>query len=250
LYKRFEKKTVLITNAKGIIGSTCARLFHNEGANIVVNDKDRESMSKISDELKTRILTTNEDLASNQGTKKMVDLALDSFGTIDALIFNEEAPEPKDMQKIDVNFWETTVDRNLISIFHTLQEVYNIFKEKKDGSIVFVSSLGARSGIAGATNYTSSSGGVLGVMKSVSKEWSRWGVTCSAVCPGVIEENIQGIPTSMKKQFEQTQVELASVRNVTADEVAKVILFLASEDGKPINGQTINVDYGLYIYML
>jgi NAD(P)-dependent dehydrogenase (short-subunit alcohol dehydrogenase family) len=153
------------------------------------------------------------------------------------------------MQEIDANFWEKTVDQNLVSIFHTLQSVYDIFKEKKGGSIVFVSSLGARSGMAGATNYTSSSGGVLGVMKSVSKEWSRWGVTCSAVCPGVIED-VQGIPANMKKQFEQTQVELASVRNVTADEVAKVILFLASEDGKPINGQTINVDYGLYIYML
>jgi NAD(P)-dependent dehydrogenase (short-subunit alcohol dehydrogenase family) len=250
LYQRFEEKTILITNAKGIIGSTCARLFHDEGANMVVNDKDKESMNKIRDELKTRILTTNEDLASNHGPNKMVNLALDSYGTIDVLIFNEECPQPRDMQEIDVDLWEKTVDQNLISIFHTLQAVYDIFKEKKEGSIVFVSSLGARSGIAGATNYTSSSGGVLGIMKSVSKEWSRWGVTCSAVCPGVIEENIQGIPTSMKKQFEQTQVELASVRNVTANEVAKVILFLASEDGKPINGQAINVDYGLYIYML
>jgi 3-oxoacyl-[acyl-carrier protein] reductase len=249
LCQRFERKTILIINAKDIIGSTCARLLHNEGANIVVNDKDRESINWISDELKTRILATNEDLAFSHGAKKMVDLVLDSYGTIDALIFNEEAPEPRDMQEIDMDFWEKTVGRNLISIFHTLQAVYDIFKEKKGGSIVFVSSLGARSGIAGATNYASSSGGVLGIMKSVSKEWSRWGVTCSAVCPGVIEENIQGIPAGMKKQFEQTQVELASTRNVTAKDVAKVILFLASEDGKPINGQAINVDYGLYIYM-
>ncbi len=246
----FEGKTILITNASGIIGSTCARLLHNEGANIVVNDKDRESMNRISDEFKTRILVTNEDLAFSYGAKKMVDLVLDSYGTIDTIIFNEETPKPRDMQKIDTDFWEKTVSRNLISIFHTLQAVYNIFKEKKRGSIVFVSSLGARSGVVGATNYTSSSGGVLGIMKSVSKEWSRWGITCSAVCPGVIEENIQGIPAEMKKQFEQTRVELAFTRNVTANEVAKVILFLASEDGKPINGQAINVDYGLYIYMI
>ena len=247
--QRFEGKTVVITNAKGILGLACARLFHDEGANVVVNDTGIESMREIEKALKDRVLISNENLTRLEGAKRMINATLSSFGTIDALVCNEGCPEPKSIQEIDTHFWEKSVDLDLISTFHTLQAVYNTFKEKKSGSIVLVSSLGAKSGVAGAVNYSSSSGSILGIMKSISKEWSRWGITCSAVCPGVIEEGEQGIPANFKEQFEQTQVELASTRNVTANEVAKVILFMASEDGRPINGQTINVDYGLHVFM-
>lgn len=248
MFQRFKGKTIIITNASGIIGSTCARLFHKEGANIVINDLNDQKLIELKKELMENILIQNKDLTISKEAFDVVKSTLDTFGTFHTLICNEDSSNCKYTMEVDLDTWKESVDKNLISLFHILQAVYRTFREQRYGSIIFVSSLMGRCGGNGAINYASSMGGVLGIMKGISKEWSHWGVTCSAVCPGVIMEGEQGFPKELKNQFQPTQVELASKRNVTAEEVAKIILFLSSEDGRPINGQAINADYGLHIY--
>ncbi|MBS7623496.1 SDR family oxidoreductase [Candidatus Bathyarchaeota archaeon] len=244
---RFSGKTVLIVNAAGSIGLAAARLFHAESANVVMNDTRGEAIVQLAELLGDRAWATNLDLLDAEAGPRLVNSVVDRFGSVDILVCNEGSSYGGNMEGITAEVWSQVMERNLTTVFHALQGVYGQFRSRGRGSVVMVSSLAARTGCAGMIDYASSMGGVLGLMKSVSREWSRWGVTCSAVCPGPIAEGDQGLNSDLRSQYAQTQVELAS-RNVTAEEVAKVILFLASEDGRPINGQAINVDYGLHIY--
>lgn len=244
---RFAGKTVIITNAAGSVGLAAARLFHAENANVVMNDIEKDAVRSLEEKLRTRAWSTDFDLLEAETGGRLAKAVVDRFGSIDVLVCNEGRSDGKPTESITTADWAEMMERNLTTIFHALQGVYDYFRSRGRGSVIMVSSLAARSGCGAMVDYASSMGGVLGIMKSVSREWSRWGVTCSAVCPGPIAEGDQGLSSGLKGQFIQTQVELAD-RNVTAEEVAKIILFLASEDGRPINGQAINVDYGLHIY--
>jgi NAD(P)-dependent dehydrogenase (short-subunit alcohol dehydrogenase family) len=244
---RFSGKTVLIINAAGSIGLAAARLFHAENANVAMNDTRVEAIIRLAESLGDKAWATGLDLLDAEAGHRLVNDVVEKFGSIDVLVCNEGSSYGGSMEEVTVEGWSHAMERNLTTVFHALQGVYGQFRSRGRGSVVMVSSLAARTGCAGMIEYASSMGGVLGLMKSVSREWSRWGVTCSAVCPGPIVEGDQGLSSKLRSQYAQTQVELAS-RNVTAEEVAKVILFLASEDGRPINGQAINVDYGLHTY--
>jgi NAD(P)-dependent dehydrogenase (short-subunit alcohol dehydrogenase family) len=244
---RFEGKTVVITNAAGSVGRVAARLFHEENANVAMNDAREDIIRSLQVSLGPRALATNFDLCKAQADIQLTKAVVDRFNSVDILVCNEGSSAGKNMEESGVEDLDMLTERNLTTVFHALQGVYERFREKKRGSVILVSSIAAKSGCAAMIDYSSSMGGVLGIMKSVSREWSRWGVTCSAVCNGPIVERDQGLSLSFKDQFRQTQVELANT-NVTAEQVARVILFLASEDGRPINGQAINVDYGLDTY--
>ena len=244
---KFAGKTVIITNAAGSVGLAAARLFWEEDANIIINDTRTEMVSRLAEELGSKALATVLDLTKAEAGIQLAQSALDRFKSIDILVCNEGYSSGMQMEDITAGDWSKMMEKSLLSIFHVLQGVYESFRNKQEGSVVLVSSVAARSGCPGAIDYASSMGGILGIMKMISREWSRWGVTCSAVCPGPIAEGDQGLNPRFRGQFSQTQVELAN-RTVTAEQVARVILFLSSKDGRPINGQAINVDYGLYIY--
>jgi len=244
---RFDGKTVIITNSAGSIGLATARLLHEENANIVMNDERIDVVRSLEGKLGSRALATDFDLSKAEAATLLAQKTLDRFKSIDILVCNEGRSDGKAIADITADDWDRVMEKNLTEILHALQGVYRSFRSKQHGTVVLVSSVAARSGCGNMVGYSSSMGGVLGIMKTVSKEWSRWGVTCSAVCPGPIAEGDQGLSHSQRGQFAQTQVELAN-RNVTAEQVAKVILFLASEEGRPINGQAINLDYGLYLY--
>lgn len=245
---RFVGKTVIITNAAGSVGLAAAKLFHEEGANVVANDDRVSKLLLLGRSLNSRFKVTSYDLTKSEAGIQLAKEALDEFKSIDILICNEGSSQGRPLMEITSEEWDSIIDRNLTTIFHALQGVYDHFRGKGAGTVILVSSIAGRSGCGEMVDYASSMGGVLGIMKTVSREWSRWGVTCSAVCPGPIVESDQGLNVKFKSRYTQTQVELASFRNVTAEQVARVILFLASEDGRPLNGQAINVDYGLYLH--
>jgi len=250
LPSRFVDKTVIITNAAGSVGLATAKLFHEEGANVVANDDRVSKLRLLERSLGSRFKATSFDLTRPEAGIQLAKAALDEFKSIDILICNEGASQGRPLMDVTSNEWDNVIDRNLTAIFHALQGVYDHFRGKGAGTVILVSSIAGRSGCGEMVDYSSSMGGVLGMMKTVSREWSRWGVTCTAVCPGPIEEGDQGLNVKFKSRYSQTQVELASFRNVTAEQVARVILFLASDDGKPLNGQAINVDYGLYLHSI
>ncbi|MGQ9542580.1 MAG: SDR family NAD(P)-dependent oxidoreductase [Candidatus Bathyarchaeia archaeon] len=249
LQGRFVGKTVIITNAAGSVGIAAARLFHSEGANVIANDERISALQILEHGLDSRFKATFFDLSRPEAGFQLAQETLGRFGSIDILVCNEGTSHGKILMDVTVQEWDMVIEKNLTAIFHVLQGVYNHFREKGSGTVILVSSIVGRSGCGDMVDYASSMGGVLGMMKTISREWSRWGVTCSAVCPGPIEEGDQGLNVKSRSRFSQTQVELAN-RNVTAEQVARVILFLASEDGKPINGQAVNVDYGLYLHTL
>ena len=244
---RFTGKTAMITNASGSVGLAAAHLFHSEGANVVMNDARKELTTALTKKLGSRAMATCFDLSRAEAGIQLAQATIEKFGSIDVLIFNELPIEEKPVEDITPEDWDRITDQSLTAVLHALQGVYESFKNRMAGSVILVSSSAARYGCSGVVGYTSMMGGVLGLMKSICREWSRWGVTCSAVCLGPISEQDQGMSSKLKGQFAHTQVELAN-RNVTAEQVAKIILFLASEDGKPINGQAINIDYGLNTY--
>ncbi len=244
--ERFDGKTVIIVNASGSIGLAVARLLNEENANVVMNDTRIEPIRLLEEKYGSKAIATNFDLSKPEAGFQLVEITLEKFKSVDILICNEGLVDARPVESITPEDWDEMTERNLTVVFHALQGVHEPFKKRQYGTVILVSSLAARSGCGGMVSYASAMGGVLGIMKTVSKEWSRWGVTCSAVCPGPIVESDQGLSSSLKGQFAQTQVEMAN-RNVTAEEVARVILFLASEDGRPINGQAVNVDYGLHL---
>lgn len=229
-------RSVLITGGNRGIGLATARAFADIGDKVAVTTRGGD----VPDD---RLLAVPGDMTDPDSVTAAVSAASDAHGPIEVLVANAGITRDTLLLRMSEDDWSQVIDTNLSGAFRVVKRVARDMLRQRRGRIVLVSSVVGLSGSAGQVNYAASKSGLVGLARSVARELGSRGITANVVAPGFVETDMtSGLDDEMRATYLE-QVPLG--RFADADEVAKVIRWLASEDAGYVTGAVIPVDGGL-----
>lgn len=245
---RLKDKVVVITGGAGGIGQACAKAFAAEGARVVVADVNLGQAREVAQQLggSDRALGLQVDVTSPQSVQAMVDETMRAFGRIDVLVNNAGIFHRTPIDDLPVEDWDQLMAVNLKGVFLCSQAVLKIMKHQRSGNIINMASMGGQlGGIVAGADYSASKAGVLCFTKSLAKNAGPLGINVNAVNPGVIDSPMTRPwgPELLQKRIEETPLG----RLGTVEDVADVVVFLASHQARFIHGAHIDVNGGIYM---
>ena len=250
--KLLEGKTAIVTGAARGIGEAVAIKFAEHGANVAftfVSDSSKEKATALEQKL-TALGVKAKAYQSNAGDfaacEAFVNDVLKEFGTVDICVNNAGISKDNLLLRMTPEQFEEVIKVNLNSVFYMTKQVIRSMMKAKSGSIINMSSIIGEMGNAGQSSYAASKAGVIGFTKSVAKELGSRNIRCNAIAPGFVETDM----TSYLKEGEGAEKYKAGIplgRFASAEDIANVTLFLASDMGSYVTGQTISVCGGLNI---
>ncbi|MCK5422516.1 MAG: 3-oxoacyl-[acyl-carrier-protein] reductase [Deltaproteobacteria bacterium] len=239
-------KVALVTGASRGLGKAIALQLAKEGAQVVVNyAKSAEKAGEVVDAIQSaggNALTMQTDVSNFEEVEKMVDAIYEKFGRIDILVNNAGVNRDELLISMEKEDWNKVISTNLGGLFHCTKSVAKYMMLQKHGRIINISSIAGERGGRGQSNYAASKGGVNAFTRSVAMELAPKKITVNAVAPGVFETEMSS--TVIRRAKDHILNSIALKRLGQADEVAKVVAFLASDDSSYITGETIRVDGG------
>ncbi|WP_319406273.1 SDR family NAD(P)-dependent oxidoreductase [uncultured Desulfosarcina sp.] len=245
-------KVLLLTGGSSGIGEATVIEAAKRGYKISFTYNTRENPAqKIIDHLRreyqTDAIATQCDVSSFHAASDVVVKTIDAFGTIDVLVNNAGTALDGVSWKMEEEKWDRVIDVNLKGVFNFVRHVSPIFKEKKAGKIVNVSSINGLRGKFGNSNYSAAKAGVIGYTKAIAKELGPYNINVNAIAPGTIKTVMISEAPDSQKIIDLALNEIVIKRIGEPNDVANVILFLASEEARHILGEVIRVDGGQYI---
>ena len=240
-------KCALITGATRGIGKQIAITLAKQGYNIALNyrkeNEELENTKKEIEKIGVQILAVKGDVANFEDCENFVKQVIERFGQIDVLVNNAGITKDMLLMRMKKEDFEQVIDTNLVGTFNVTKNVVPYMMKARSGRIINISSVVGISGTAGQTNYSASKAGIIGFTKSLAKEIASRNILVNAVAPGFIETNMTDVLKDDVKQEIAKNIPLK--RMGTAQDVANVVKFLASDDSSYITGQVINVDGGM-----
>jgi 3-oxoacyl-[acyl-carrier protein] reductase len=250
--KLLEGKTAIVTGAARGIGEAVATKLAEQGANIAftyISDGSAEKAKTLEEKL-TALRVKAKAYQSNAGDytacETFVNDVLATFGQIDICVNNAGISKDNLLLRMTPDQWDEVMQVNLKSVFNMTKQVIKPMMKAKSGSIINMSSVIGEMGNAGQSSYAASKAGVIGFTKSVAKELGSRNIRCNAIAPGFVETDM----TSYLKDGATADKYKAGIplgRFSSAEEIANVTLFLASNLSSYVTGQTISVCGGLNI---
>lgn len=242
-------KTVVITGASRGIGRECARLFAQKGYNVVINYNNSEDRAReLCDELISQGFSAamvKADVSVSAQAKKLIDKAVELFGSIDVLVNNAGIGEQRLITDVTDEIWERMIGVNLNAVFYCTRQALKHMINKKSGKIINISSIWGICGASCEVHYSAAKAGVIGFTKALAKEVGLSGITVNCVAPGVIETEMN--KALSKDDLEALCDETPVGRLGTPKDIASTVLFLAEDTGSFITGQVISPNGGFVI---
>lgn len=240
-------KVAFITGATRGIGRAIALELANEGYNIALNYRTEnealETLKKEISELSVECYPVQGDVSKAEDSERMTKEIIEHFEQIDVLVNNAGITKDKLIQRMKEEEFTDVINVNLVGTFNITKNVIKYMTKKRYGKIINISSVVGISGNAGQSNYAASKAGIIGFTKSIAKELASRNITANAVAPGFIQTDMTNVLKDEVKEAIEGTIPLK--RLGTAEDVAKVVKFLASDDSNYITGQVINVDGGM-----
>ncbi|MGQ9825147.1 MAG: 3-oxoacyl-[acyl-carrier-protein] reductase [Desulfotomaculales bacterium] len=242
-------KKALVTGASRGIGRAVALALAKAGADVAVNfnsqsEAAEEVVAKIR-ELGRQSVCFQANVADPKEVSEMVNFAQKELGQIDILVNNAGVARDNLVMLLKDEDWDATLETNLRGAFNCTRAVARHMLKARWGRIINISSVVGLMGNAGQANYAASKGGLIAFTKSVARELGSRNITVNAVAPGVIATEMTGaLPAAAK---ERMLAQIALGRLGQPEEVASVVVFLASEAASYITGQVIVVDGGMHM---
>ncbi len=241
-----EGKTALITGAARGIGKEIALKLAESGCNIAICDLNKDIIESTIDEIKDSGVEAEGivcDVTSKDSVKKMIDKFLEKFTNIDILVNNAGITQDTLLMRMSEKQWKSVLDVNLTGTFNVTKSLIRSMIKNRYGKIINISSVVGLMGNPGQTNYSASKAGIIGFTKSVAKEYGKRNIYANAVAPGFIETEMTD---SLSEKAETDLMNNVSIkRKGTPEDVANLVLFLASDLSDYITGQVISVDGGM-----
>ncbi len=248
-------KVVLITGGAGGIGRATAQLFLDRGAKVVLVDINQEALDNAKNALSAgddRIKVVQANVTDEDDVKNYVKQTVDTFGKIDVFFNNAGVNGPFEMIKdLEKEKFEQVMNINVMGVFLGLKHVIRQMETQGYGSIINTTSNAAYIGSAGMAGYIASKHGVAGITKTAALEVAGNGIRVNAVAPAAIDTqmlaDIQNniTPGEPEKSGEAIKQGIPAGRFGAPEEVAQVVLFLASDNASFVNGSLYNVDGGM-----
>jgi len=240
-------KTALITGAARGIGKSIALRLASEGADIAFTDlSEDEAFKSTVTELNACGVKCKgyvSDASDFEQTHSLISTILQDFGHIDVLVNNAGITRDGLLMRMSEQQWDMVMTVNLKSAFNFCHAVVPIMARQRCGSIINISSVVGVAGNAGQSNYSASKAGMIALAKSIAKEMGARNIRANAVAPGfVMTEMTKQLPEEVLKGW-CDRIPLR--RGADPDEIAKVVLFLASDLSSYVSGQVIQIDGGM-----
>jgi len=258
---QLEGKTAFITGASRGLGRAVAEVFSKEGARCALAARDAGRLEKVAQSLGPpgRHLVLPADISDESAVEAAVKAADDEFGKIDILVNCAAAALIRPLSEMSAEEWDRLMNINVRGCFLVCRAVVRqMLARQTPGRLILVSSISGKSGAAGISAYAASKFAVIGFVQSLSKELASRDITVNAVCPGamdtdmlhretveVLARQVGVTPEEMLKRYLRA---LPMKRLLDPVEVAKIMLVLASEEGRCLNGQALNIDGGMEMH--
>ena len=244
---QLDGKVAVVTGAAQGMGRAVAERFADEGASVVMVDVRPEGLHALASVLSSRGIETMiqvTDIASAEQVTTLVDGVVARSGRVDILVNAAGILHPTRFDEMSVEEWDRVIGVNLRGTFLLMRAVYPHMKARGQGSIVnFSSTAGLTVSTLGGAHYTASKHGVMGLTKALAKEGGPFGVRVNAVCPGLIDTEMVRA-TIPPDRIQQYAAGFPIARLGTPNEVAELVLFLASDRSAYITGVALNISGG------
>lgn len=245
--KRLKEKVAIVTGAAQGLGKGIAEKLSSEGAEVVIVDLDEKNCEKAVEDIVKNDGNASYYVANISKPEEVSDLfnyINSNYGGIDILVNNAGVNRDSTLLKMTKEQWHQVIDINLSGTFYCTQEAAKLMKEKEKGKIISISSA-SWLGNYGQANYAASKAGVVGLMKTASKELAKHNISCNAICPGFIDTDMtRGVP---EKVWDKMVSKIPMGRAGSPADVGNMISFLASDEADYITGEVINVGGGMVL---
>jgi NAD(P)-dependent dehydrogenase (short-subunit alcohol dehydrogenase family) len=243
-----EKRIAVVTGAARGIGLAIAEKLARDGAAVVITDI-AESGETASSSLRANgcdVYFNQVDVSSEQEVRAAVDRITGQFGRIDILVNNAGIRPTKPFSQMVFKDWQRVLDINLNGAFYFCSAVLPVMQKKQWGRVINISSIAAQQGSTGGhTHYSASKAGMMGLSRSLAREYARFGITVNVIAPGWIDT--EGWEGELDGKREEYAARVPVGRLGLPEDIAKAAAFLASDDAAYITGITLPVNGGLYI---
>ncbi|MDC7125125.1 MAG: 3-oxoacyl-[acyl-carrier-protein] reductase [Spirochaetales bacterium] len=242
-----ENKVAVVTGGSRGIGKAIVECFLQEGAKVYYISRsecsDSDKLKSIADAAKTEVIWAKGSVSDSKAMNEIAQDILKKEDKIDILVNNAGITRDGLSFMMKDEAWNEVIETNLSSVFYLSRPIARSMAKKRTGSIINLSSVVGQSGNAGQCNYAAAKAGIIGFTKSLAKETAGRSVRVNAIAPGFIESDMtDSIPEKAKAEFLKT---IPMGRIGRADEVAKTVLFLASDLSTYVTGQVIGIDGGM-----
>jgi 3-hydroxybutyrate dehydrogenase len=246
-------KTALITGGGRGIGRAIALSFASQGARIAVAARTAEQVKEVANEIGRDAIALVCDVSDPESVTRMFTEMREQFGHADILVNNAGIAESATLVNTTDELWHRLLSVNLSGTFYCTRAALPAMLKNGWGRVINVASIAGKTGAPYIAAYSASKHGVMGLTRSIALEVGTTGITVNAICPGYVDtemvsRGVEQITTKTGRTAEEALDSLKKMspqnRLVTSEEVAAVALLLASNEGRGINGQGINVDGG------
>jgi len=250
-------KSALITGGGRGIGRAIALEFARNGARVAVAARTAEQVEQVAAEIGGDAVALVCDVSDPESVARMFSRMREDFGNPDILVNNAGIAESATLVNTTDELWHRHLAINLSGTFYCTRAALPAMLKRGWGRVINVASIAGKSGAPYIAAYSASKHGVLGLTRSAALELATTGVTVNAICPGYVDTDMvtRGIDQITAKTGRTAEEALDSLKEmspqnrlVTPEEVAAIALLLASDAGRGINGQGINVDGGSVLY--
>ena len=242
-----QGKTAVVTGGSRGIGRAVAVALAAEGSGVAVvfagNTAAAAETVRIIENAGGTAVAVQCDVADEAAVADMIKKVQEKFGSVDILVNNAGITRDGLLMRMKSDDWNAVINTNLTGVYNCTKGVTKMMMKQRNGSIINMTSVVGETGNAGQANYAAAKAGVIGFTKSVAKELASRGIRVNAVAPGCIDTDMTAVLSDAVKEEMIKTIPLG--RTAAPEEVAQVVVFLASDREGYITGQTLNVDGGM-----
>ncbi len=241
-------KVAIVTGGSRGIGHAVVSAFARQGAAVTVCGRDPAALEKVTAELESsgaQLLAVKADVTQPSEVERMVEACLERFGAVNVLVNNAGVTRDNLLLRMKDEEWDVVLRTNLQGVFHCTRAALRPMVKQRGGRIINLTSVIGIMGNAGQANYAAAKAGIIGFTKATAKEVASRGITVNAVAPGFVETDMTYALDPELQERIRRQIPLG--RFATPDEVAELVVFLASDRATYITGQVIHINGGLWM---
>ncbi len=256
-----ERKVALVLASSKGLGLACAKGLYEEGVNVVICSRSIENLEKAKKEIEqiksimkgNKVISVIADLLKEGDIKNLVDKVIEEFGRIDILVHNAGGPPSGPTNKITKKEWLNSIDLNLLSFIWITRMILPIMQKQKSGRIIAITSVSVKQPLKNLVLSNTTRLGIVGYAKTLASEYAKDNILVNIVCPGPnLTDRMKVLIKKTAKETGKSEIEVKKSwtnqiplgRLGKPEELANLVIFLASEKASYITGTVIQVDGG------